>query len=127
MLCIELTRNGRRLATAGVRKGSVAVFLGGEVRRGQPAGDGWELWVGGSEGSTKNYTSLRWVKRAVRANDVVVARFIESNAPDEPAKRHTVRVTPNDVRRAKAQRLRRLEREAAELRKAPSASKPARR
>jgi hypothetical protein len=51
MFCFELTRNGKRLTTAGIRgKGALTVVLGGEVGRGRPTGAGWELWVGAPSG-----------------------------------------------------------------------------
>src|SRR5262245_19226879 len=117
MLCIELTRNGKRLATAGVKRGGVSVSLGGPVSRGQPpAGDGWEVYVGGwEEASTKGVWSLDWLRRPLRAEDVIIVRVLECTAPDEPRRRR--RVLTDNGRRAKERRLLWYKRQASKLRK----------
>jgi hypothetical protein len=100
MVCFEVTRNGKRLTTAGIRgKGALTVMLGGEVWRGRPAGDGWELWIGGLDSGAKA-RGLRWTHRLLKLDDTIVIRIVRSASADEPS----VLTRPRSAQRPRTRR-----------------------
>jgi hypothetical protein len=104
MYCFDVARDGRRLATVGIRgKGALTVMLGGEVKNGRPTGNGWELWIGGLESSARLTRHIRWVHRPLKLGDTIVVRVVKRASADAPSVRLRVQ-PPKSASRASSRR-----------------------
>lgn len=78
MICLEVTRNGSRLCTAGVADG----LLTGDLMWGNHGANSpnWNLslYVGGVTGET----AIEWVRDELAAGDIVTFRVVEASQAD---------------------------------------------
>ena len=85
MICLEVTKNGNRLCTAGVADG----LLSGDLMWGNHATDSpsWSLslYVGGVTGET----AIEWVRDNLAVGDIVTFRVVEAIQAD-PARPSTL-------------------------------------
>jgi hypothetical protein len=111
MLCIEVTRNGRRVATGGVSgRGGVMLVFGTDqdgvrVRS--------EFVLAGCDATTEPASALQWARAPAKIGDRFLVRFVERREAD-PARR--LRSTRRASRRARLKHLRELERQVEKLR-----------
>jgi hypothetical protein len=78
MICFEVTRNGKRLCTAGLKTG----ILSGDIMWGDHARDpaGWtvSLYVGG----VTDQTSVEWVREELAVGDSVCFKVVDAASAD---------------------------------------------
>lgn len=119
MLCIELSRNGQRLATAGLPgKGVLSVIFNRVLSDPNGPVEKRHFSLGGLDVSTEPNTSLHWVGGEVEVGDEFVVRYFDAELADTP--RHaepSTRPTEAELRRFRQRQLRNLEAEIKRVRK----------
>ena len=114
MICIELTRNGTRLAVAGLEgDGVLSAYVTGIARGGQPRN--FQFSLGGLQISGSEKWSVRWVDGLATVGDELIVRVLELDRCEPPSKREAFE-TPEQVREAHLAHLERIEAEARGLR-----------
>lgn len=118
MLCIELTRNGTRLATAGLPgNGVITLMFSRVLSDARGPGEIRDFSLSGLDSSTAPQQSLSWCRGAVGVGDEFVVRFVEQPLADAPAHREpSIPRTAEEARVAHMEHLAFLESEARELR-----------
>jgi hypothetical protein len=119
MLCIELSRNGKRLATGGLPgKGVLSVIFDRVFAEVHGPRELLHFSFGGLDTSAQPNASLTWAYGGVLVGDEFTVRFVEATASDEPHDRAPpMPRSTTDERRARLKHLRIIEREAKLLRK----------
>jgi len=118
MLCIELSRNGKRLATAGLPgKGVLSAIFDRVLTIANGPKELRRFSLGGLDLSTQPNLSVGWAYGKIEHGDEFVLRFLDLPEADPP--RHRSHPRPRSKateRRARMEHLRRIEAEAKELR-----------
>jgi hypothetical protein len=114
VICIELTRNGTKLAVAGLEgDGVLSTLVTGLARGGEPRN--FQFSLGGLEFSGSDKWSLQWAIGPATVGDEFTVRVLELDRCDPPSKREAFE-TPEQVRQATVAHLERIEAEARGLR-----------
>jgi hypothetical protein len=113
MLCIELNRNGQRLATAGLQgKGVLSVIFDRALSDAHGPIEHRHFRLGGLDTSTEPNSTLHWIGGPVDIGDTFTLRFLESDSADPPTHSEpSTDPTPAELRRFRQQQLRSLESE----------------
>ncbi len=110
VLCLELTINGERKATAGVPGDGVLTFTATWVK-GKNEDDGLreerELRLGGIDSCTEEFVD--WMEGQLEVGDVVTLRVIEQDEAGPPGSRRSVRDAGMDVLNIQRMQLRHFE------------------
>jgi hypothetical protein len=118
MLCIEVSRNGTRLATAGLPgKGVISLLFDRILSDNRGPDELRSVRLGALDCSGEQNENLNWLYEDVAICDEFVVRFIEGEVADEPERRSpSVRRSAEEARTAETARLEWLEAEAKKLR-----------
>ena len=119
MLCIEVSRNGKRLATAGLpRKGVLSVIFDRVLSDAHGPAERRHFSLGGLDTSTEPNSSLHWVAGDVQVGDEFVVRYLERISADPPKRSEpSTRPSAAELRRFRQQQLRNLGAEIKRVRK----------
>ena len=118
MLCIELSRNGERLATAGLPgKGVLSVIFDRVLSDAYGPVERRNFRLGGLDASTEPNSSLHWVGGDVEVGDEFAIRFFQGESADPPKySEPEYPRTPAKLRRFRQRQLRNLEAEVKKVR-----------
>jgi hypothetical protein len=118
MLCIELNRNGQRLATAGLQgKGVLSVIFDRVLSDAHGPMERRHFRLGGLDTSTEPNSMLHWIGGPVEIGDTFTVRFLDSDSADPPTHSEpSTEPTPAELRRFRQQQLRNLESELKKVR-----------
>jgi hypothetical protein len=113
MLCIELTRNGKRLATAGLPgNGVVSLIFDRVLSEHRGPKEHRHFSLGGLDTTTDPQTSVHWTGGDVQVGDSFIVRFIDLDAADKPTHSEPSKSpTTAELRRYRKRQLRHLEAE----------------
>lgn len=113
MLCIELSRNGERLATAGLQgKGVLSVIFDRVLSDPNGPVERRHFSLGGLDVSTEPNKSLHWVGGEIEVGDEFVVRYVEGESADPPKHSEpSTHPTEAELRRFRQRQLRNLEAE----------------
>ena len=122
MLCLELSVNGNKLATAGLAGYGVISSIITYVRRRREGKGHLDVTLTGLDSDVEPAEHLRWARAKLRAGDRVVVRVLHDRAVDQPrrqtyadAKADRPRVLRLELRAVEVRR-RQLQRELEKLR-----------
>src|SRR5689334_2997495 len=119
MLCIELSRNGECLATAGLPgKGVLSVVFNRVLSDPNGPLERRRFSLGGLDVSVEPNQSLHWVGGDVKVGDEFVVRYLENDSADPPSHAEpSTRPTESELRQFRHRQLRYLESEMRRVRK----------
>ena len=119
MLCIELHRNGTRLATAGLPgKGVLTLIFDRVLSDSHGPEESRHFRLGGLDTSTEPNTSVTWLSQPVTVGDEFVVRFLEQESADRPRHRSpSISPSKAELRRTRLRQLRAMERDVLRIRK----------
>jgi len=118
MLCIELQRNGERLATAGLAgPGVLSVIFDRVLSEAMGPKERLHFRLGGLDTSVEPNSLVHWVGGSVVLGDTFTLRFLQGDAADPPAHAEpSTDPTPGELRRFRQRQLRHLEAEVKKVR-----------
>lgn len=118
MLCIELSRNGKRVATAGLPgKGVLSLIFNRVLSEHRGPEELRFVRLGGLDTESDPEAHVDWFEDDVMVGDEFVVRFVEREAADAPGtRRPNVCGLPQESREERLARLKALEEGAAKLR-----------
>lgn len=113
MLCIEVSRNGERLATAGLPgKGVLSVIFNRVLSDPNGPVERRHFSLGGLDVSVEPNQSLHWVEGDVEIGDEFIVRFLEKDFADAPLHAEpSSRPGASELRRFRRRQLKNLEAE----------------
>jgi len=119
MLCIEVSRNGERLAAAGLPgKGVVSVVFNRVLSDANGVLERRDFRMGGLDVSVEPNRSLHWTGGKVEVGDEFIVRFIEKDVADAPLHAElSSRPSESELRRFRRRQLKNLEAELLRVRK----------
>lgn len=114
MICIQLIRNGTKLAVAGLKgDGVLSAHITGLTKGGEPRN--FQFSLHGLEISGSEKWSLQWVNGPAMVGDEFTVRLLELDRCEPPSKREAFE-TPEQLREGLVAHLERIEAEARGLR-----------
>jgi hypothetical protein len=126
MRCIELVKDGERIAIAGLPgKGVLSLIFDRVLSDNHGPNEDRRFTLGGLDTTTEPQTSVRWTGGKVEIGESFLVRFLDLDAADKPAHSEPSQLpTASELRRFRKRQLRHLEAEIKRVRKWLATSAP---